>query len=491
MLLYASFLVPVVAALLAAVAPDVRALGRSAAAASVAATVGMGAVVVLVFARGPMWVGNSWMIDRFAALMIVLIQIVWTGAAFASLRYIGEEHAAGLLSIRKARIYYGLLPLFALAMIVTVTTDHLGVLWVALEATTLATTPLVALYKKDGAIEAAWKYLLLCSLGISVSLLGLLLLAYAGVGAGLPIGRALSLGALRGTAAALDPQVVRWAFVFLFVGIGTKVGFVPMHPWLPDAHSRTPSPVSAALSGALLNVAMYTLLRFKALVDLSLGQGNWTSAFFVGFGLASILFAAFVLLNQLNYKRLLAYSSVEHMGLIAFGVAMGPVGAAGAVMHMLGHTLAKSSLFFTAGEVLLARHTTKIANIRALWRSSPRTSLAFLLGFLGLFGMPTSILFASELTVLVAAARRMPVAAVAVVVALVIVTVGVLHQVFSMLFDADRPENGAEPLPEPFTVTHAVVAVELALLFAGGVFFLSTPGYEWAASIARDFTVCP
>ena len=382
------------------------------------------------------------MIDRFAALMIVLIQIVWTGAAFASLRYIGEEHAAGLLSMRKARIYYGLLPLFALAMIVTVTTDHLGVLWVALEATTLSTTPLVALYKKDGAIEAAWKYLLLCSLGISVSLLGLLLLAYAGVGAGLPIGRALSLGALRGTAAALDPQVVRWAFVFLFVGIGTKVGFVPMHPWLPDAHSRTPSPISAALSGALLNVAMYTLLRFKALVDLSLGQGNWTSAFFIGFGLASILFAAFVLLNQANYKRMLAYSSVEHMGLIAFGVAMGPVGASGAVMHMLGHTLAKSSLFFTAGEVLLARHTTKIANIRALWRSSPRTSLAFH----PRVPRPVRHAHVDPLRLRVdrpvAAARRMPVAAVAVVVALAIVTVGVLHQVFSMLFDADRPENG-------------------------------------------------
>ena len=159
------------------------------------------------------------------------------------------------------RIYYGLLPLFVLAMLVTVTTDHLGVLWIALEATTLTTTPLVALYKKDGAIEAAWKYLLLCSLGISVSLLGLLLLAYAGVGAGLPLDRAFSLGALRERAAALDPQVVRWAFVFLFVGIGTKVGFVPMHPWLPDAHSRTPSPISACLSGVLLNVALYALLR--------------------------------------------------------------------------------------------------------------------------------------------------------------------------------------------------------------------------------------
>ena len=349
MLLLASFLVPVLASLFAAIARDTRALGRSAVAASLLATAGLGSVAVLVFARGPVWIGDFWMIDRFAAMMIALIQVVWMAASLASLRYIGAEHAAGILSTLKVRIYYGLLPLFVLAMLVTVATDHLGVLWIALEATTLTTTPLVALYKKDGAIEAAWKYLLLCSLGISVSLLGLLLLAYAGVGAGLPLDRAFSLGALRERAAALDPQVVRWAFVFLFVGIGTKVGFVPMHPWLPDAHSRTPSPISACLSGVLLNVALYALLRCKAVVDLALGQDAWTSAFFTWFGLLSILFAAFVLLHQQNYKRMLAYHSVEHMGLIAFGLGMGPVGAAGAVMHMIGHTLAKSALFLTAG----------------------------------------------------------------------------------------------------------------------------------------------
>jgi hydrogenase-4 component F len=491
MLLFASLLVPVLASLFAAIARDVRALGRSAVAASLLATAGLGTVAALVFGRGPMWIGEYLMIDRFAAMMIVLIQVVWLSASLASLRYIGMEHAAGILSTRKVRIYYGLLPLFVLAMLVTVATDHLGVLWIALEATTLTTTPLVALYKKDGAIEAAWKYLLLCSLGISVSLLGLLLLAYAGVGAGLPLDRAFSLGALRERAAALDPQVVRWAFVFLFVGIGTKVGFVPMHPWLPDAHSRTPSPISACLSGVLLNVALYALLRAKAVVDLALGQDTWTSAFFTGFGLVSILFAAFVLLHQQNYKRMLAYHSVEHMGLISFGLGMGPVGAAGAVMHMIGHTLAKSALFLTAGEILLSLRTTKIANIKGLWRLAPRTSLAFMLGFLGLIGMPTSIIFSSELTFLMAAARRSPGAALAVIVGLAIVPVGVLHHLFSMLYSAAPADaRPAEP-PEAFNVTHAVVAAELALLFAGGVFFLSTAGFDWATSIAGAFTVIP
>ena len=296
------------------------------------------------------------MVDRFAALMIVvLIQVIWMSVAVSSTRYIGEEYRAGLLSVFKVRGYYALLPTFVLAMLVTVPTDHLGVLWIAMEATTLATTPLVGFQagpRDRGGVEIPAA---VGSIGISVSLLGLLLLAFAGVGAGLPIDRALSLSDLRAVAPRLDRQVVRWAFVFLFVGIGTKVGFVPMHPWLPDAHSRTPSPISAALSGVLLNVALYALVRARTVVDLALGQGRWTSGLFLAFGLVSVLFAAFVLIHQQNYKRLLAYSSVEHMGLMSVGLAMGPAGAAAAVMHMVGHTLAKSSLFFTAGEICSAR----------------------------------------------------------------------------------------------------------------------------------------
>jgi len=296
---------------------------------------------------------------------------------------------------------------------------------------------------------------------------------------------------VRGVATRLDPQVVRWAFVFLFVGIGAKVGFVPMHPWLPDAHSRTPSPISAALSGVLLNVALYALVRARAVVDLALGQGRWTSGFFLAFGLISVLFAAFVLIHQQNYKRLLAYSSVEHMGLMSIGLAMGPAGAAAAVMHMVGHTLAKSSLFFTAGEILLRTHTTKIANIHGLWRTSPRTSLAFLVALLGLFGLPTSALFASELTMLMAAAHRSPGAAIAVIVALAIVTIGVLHQVFGMLFSPAGDDAGPGDRREAWQATHTVVAVQLTLLFATGLFFVTTPGYEWAASVAAAFTVHP
>jgi hydrogenase-4 component F len=186
---------------------------------------------------------------------------------------------------------------------------------------------------------------------------------------------------------------------------------------------------------------------------------------------------------------MLAYHSVEHMGLIAFGVGMGPVGAAGAVMHMIGHTLAKSALFFSAGEILLNRHTTKIANIGRLWRSSPRTSMGFLLGFLALIGAPGSIIFASELTFLMAAARHRPASAIAVIVALAIVAVGVLHHVFAMLFGGEDHGVRTGSKPEHMTLTHAVVAGELVLLLAGGLFFLTEPGFELAASIASTFTL--
>jgi len=492
MLLLVTLVAPVLAAAHAAASRNLRQLSRSAIGAALATAASVSALVWTAFTRAHTPSSPAWPLDRFGACILALVALVYVGAAASSARYILAEHAAGIVSARKVQLYYVLLPLFILAMIVTVTTDHLGVLWIGLEATTLTTTPLVALYRKDGAIEAAWKYLLLCSVGISVSLLGLLLLTYAGVRAGLPVQTALSLDALRTHGPMLDPQVVRWAFVFLFVGIGTKVGFVPMHPWLPDAHSRTPSPISAALSGVLLNVALYALLRTRAIVDLALGQAEWTGEFFRIFGLGSVLFAAFVLLHQQNYKRMLAYHSVEHMGLIAFGLGMGPIGAAGAVMHMIGHTLAKSSLFLSAGEVLLARHTTKLANIKGLWRTSPVTSLGFLLGFLGLIGAPTSMIFASEFTFLMAAARRSPASALAVIVALAIVAVGVLHHVFGMLFSVDpNASRAGEAPPERFTLTHAVVAADLALLFAGGVFFLTTPGFELATSIARTFMVVP
>src|SRR3989338_3112721 len=202
-------------------------------------------------------------IDRFSAFMGLLIILVYGFAMISSHRFIAEETRQGIMDIKQTRLYFFLLPIFALAMLTVVVTDNLAMLWLSLEATTLATTPLVALYKKDGSLEAAWKYIILCSLGISLGLLGVLMISYSGITSGMSRSESLSLSLLMGNAPHLVPATMQWGFVFAFIGLGTKVGFFPLHAWLPDAHGRTPSPVSAMLSGILLNVALYAIIKIK------------------------------------------------------------------------------------------------------------------------------------------------------------------------------------------------------------------------------------
>ena len=290
--------------------------------------------------------------------MVALISFTYLTAIIASVRYIGEESREHLLTLDKVRLYFFCVPLFILSMLIAVFADHLGVLWIALEGTTLTTTLLVALYRKDASIEAAWKFIILCSVGIGISMIGLLMMVHAGLESGLDVFKAFSYASLREQTGLFPVDAVKLAFVFILVGIGTKVGFVPMHTWLPDAHSKTPSPVSALLSGVLLNVAFFVLLRFKILTDSTLGDSTWTDHLMIGFGLLSVVVAAFFILQPRNYKRMLAYSSVEHMGLMGFASGLGPVGMLALTIHSVFHTLAKSALFFTAGEILLSQKTT-------------------------------------------------------------------------------------------------------------------------------------
>ncbi len=323
-------------------------------------------------------VGVPWMpvtgwlrADMYTWFMLALVSFVYITAIIASVRYTGEESREGLLTMEKLRVYFFSIPLFILAMIVSVLANHLGVLWIGLEGTTLTTTLLVALYRKDASIEAAWKFIMLCSIGIGLGMIGMLMLVHAGVVSGLNVFEAFSYASLRANAHLLDASSVKLAFVFLLVGIGTKVGFVPMHTWLPDAHSKTPSPISALLSGVLLNVAFLVLLRFKILADFSIGNSTWSDRLMFGFGLLSVVVAAFFLLQQRNYKRMLAYSSVEHMGIMGFASGLGPVGILALTVHTVFHTLTKSALFFTSGEILLSEKTTKIARISELLEFHP------------------------------------------------------------------------------------------------------------------------
>ncbi|MBI4598764.1 hydrogenase 4 subunit F [Candidatus Uhrbacteria bacterium] len=433
-----------------------------------------------------------WFVDPMSALVASLIVLVYLATAVVSVRYLGHERHERLVTDRQVRLYYVMMHLFAFAMLVTALANHLGVIWFGLEATTLATTCLVAFYAKDGALEAAWKYILLCSTGIALGLVGILMVGHAAAVGGLQHADFLYLDTLRMHASSLSPDIMRWAFVFVFVGIGTKVGFVPLHTWLPDAHSKTPSPISAMLSGILLNVAFVTILRFKGVTDLALGGTEWTEKFFLVFGILSVLLPGFILLIQRNYKRMLAYSSIEHMGLLAFSVGLGPLGLVPAVMHMVGHTLAKSALFFGAGEILLRWKTTKLDHLPAVFTHAPRTAVLFLLAILGILAMPGSTLFASEYLMVGYGINTHLVSTLIVLLGLSLVAVGMMRHTLALLFEgapaATEVPPAVESVREPWTLTHAVMAGELALLGAAGVFFLLPSGLAFATRVAQSIS---
>lgn len=417
--------------------------------------------------------------------MVALISFTYITATIASVRYIGEESREKLLTLDKVRLYFFCVPLFILSMLIAVFADHLGVLWIALEGTTLTTTLLVALYRKDASIEAAWKFIILCSVGIGISMIGLLMMVHAGLESGLDVFKAFSYGSLRENAAMFPADAVKLAFVFVLVGIGTKVGFVPMHTWLPDAHSKTPSPVSALLSGILLNVAFFVLLRFKTLTDNALGNSAWTDHLMIGFGLLSIVVAAFFLLQQRNYKRMLAYSSVEHMGILGFASGLGPVGSIALVIHTLFHTLTKSALFYTAGEILLSQKTTKISGVKNLMKKAPVTATLFLLGILAIIAVPPAGLFVSEFMLVGAGLQSVPWLTLILLLALSMIAFSMLKSTAAMLY-LKEDESVEATHEEKFTLTHAVVIFQLVLIVLLGLYVTTAPAMNMFSLISQS-----
>jgi hydrogenase-4 component F len=337
--------------------------------------------------------------DALSAFMVVVIGAVSLLASIQSIRYLEVELARGEHRARHASRYSLLVQVFVACMLAAVLSANLGALWVAVEATTIATTFLVGHRRNDKALEASWKYVLICSVGIALAFLGTVLVYFAALHVpGHPTGASvLDWTSLMRVSHHLDPAVLRVAMGLLVLGYGTKVGLAPMHSWLPDAHSQAPAPVSALMSGVLLSVAFYALLRFKAVADGALGPG-FTRTLLVIVGLASLLVAASLLLTQHEVKRMFAYSSMEHMGLIALGAAAGTTLAIAAVLlHILGHGIAKAVLFLASGEILLLEGTSEIDKIPALLAHRPLLGGIFGFGLVALVGMPPFSLFVSEL----------------------------------------------------------------------------------------------
>jgi hydrogenase-4 component F len=344
--------------------------------------------------RGPVHTASGLLrADALSAWMLLGVAAVALLACWASPAYLAAAHT----TTRRARWYGILLHLFIAAMATAVLAGNLGVLWVAVEATTIVTAFLVGHHRDRPALEAAWKYVVICSAAIAVAFLGLVLLYYAAQHGGLSGEDALDWATLAGHAHHLDPAVTRIAIGLAVLGFGAKAGLVPLHAWLPDAHSQAPAPVSALMSGVLLPVALYAVLRVKAIADPPLGTGYLRTLLLI-LALATLAVAAVLLIGQRDYKRMLAYSSMEHMGLIALAAAIGSrLAVAALLLHMAGHGLAKTVAFLSGGHILHRHHSSQISDVRALATRMPLLAGLFGLAVLALLGIPPAALFASEL----------------------------------------------------------------------------------------------
>jgi hydrogenase-4 component F len=419
-----------------------------------------------VFTSGPIGDGLLYL-DPLGALLVVVISLVgWGGAAY-SIGYLRHDVAVGHLPASQPRWFYVWYHLFLASMLAVVTTDNLGLVWVAVEATTVFSAILVGFYRTRDALEAAWKYLIICTVGISFALLGTLLLYYAGVHAIGGEAAALSWRVLREHAATLDPRLVRLAFALILVGYGTKAGFAPLHTWLPDAHSQAPTPVSAVLSGVLLPCALYAIVRVHLVAVGALGP-EFSSAFLIGMGVISAAVAVPFILIQHDLKRLLAYSSMEHIGImaVAFGFG-GPIGFFAAAVHLVTHGLGKALLFFAAGALAERYGTRNMARIHGAVQALPYSGPILLLGALALAGAPPTGLFLSEFSVLaVGFSSGRILASVALLACVTLIFVGMLFHAGRMVLGTPRaPVKRGEALG-----TLALTGAPLAVVTLAGIY---------------------
>ncbi len=458
-------IIPLISALMLAIigdrkfAPEVNILGSGA---TFAAGV---ALAFQVYEQGPLLVLNEFFfVDAFSIYLAVLTSFVSMTTAIFSRRYMRREREHGTIGSHRIRFYHAMYQLFIFAMLLCLLTNNVGILWIAMELATLSTVLLVSLYRTPASIEAAWKYFILCGVGIALALFGTVLLYFAAekvLGAG---GAALHWTNLAQVSGQLEPTILSLAFVFLMVGYGTKVGLVPLHNWLPDAHSEGPTPISAVLSGLLLNIALYALVRCKVLVDGSTGTHH-AGNIMMGFGLLSIMVASFTILRQKDIKRMFAYSSIEHMGIATFAFGLGgPVATFGALLHMLVHSLTKSSIFYTVGHASQMHRTQEMDRIKGLIRGNPLVGWGMALGVMAIVGMPPFGVFTSEFLILTAAIKDAPFLAPFLLVGLAVTFAAMFRKVQPMV-------SGEIPsYQERLKASHVPVLLHMALVLALGLY---------------------
>jgi hydrogenase-4 component F len=404
-------------------------------------------------------------VDDLSVVFIVLSAFVGLTTSVFSASYIAHEVEIGRLTPVRLRFYHAMYQLLMFAMTLALIANNIGLMWVAIELATLTTVLMVAVYRTHEAIEAAWKYFILGSVGIALALFGTILVYVAAqpvVGQGLA---GMVWTVLVARAHGFDPILLDLAFVFLMLGYGTKVGLAPLHAWLPDAHAEGPTPISAVLSGLLLNVALYALLRFKMLLAAN-RAAIAPGPLMITLGLVSLIFAAFMLYRRRDIKRLFAYSSIEHMGVIAFAFGMGgPLANFAGLLHMTMHSLTKSAIFFGVGHVAQVKGTQRIADIRGLTVSHPVLGWTLAAAVMAIAGLPPFGIFTSEFLVVSSTFARAPLLAIPLVFGLLIAFGALLMRLQGLAFG--EPSPGAAPTKASYLPMFG----HLALVLAAGVFF--------------------
>ncbi|AFS53937.1 NADH dehydrogenase (quinone) [Leptospirillum ferriphilum] len=423
-------------------------------------------------------------LDPLNLIFLVLTALVSLTTALYSVGYVRFETASGRLGPTALRLYHSLFQMVVFSMVLGLLSNNLGLLWVALETATLSNAFLVSLYKTPRSIEAAWKYFVLLGVGIAQAFFGLILLYFAAERELGPGGKALLWTELAHVQSRLDPTVLSLAFIFFFVGFGTKAGLVPLHGWLPDAHAEGPTPASAILSGLLLNLALYALLRVKVLAD-AVVPNHLTGHILLAFGFLSVLVAVFSLWKRNDVKRLFSYSSIEHLGIASVGFGLGgPAATLAALLHMTFHSLTKSCVFFLAGTAAQCCRSQKIQDIRGLLALSPFWGWAFVLAGLALLGMPPFGLFASEFLLLRELVRTHPLLAGLFLLSLSVAFAVLLKRILAMV-SGDRPAGGTFPV---FAKTPVLIHLSLLAILGIGI---PSVLWQWYRKTAQYLTGLP
>jgi hydrogenase-4 component F len=465
--------IPVFAAALLAVLPGYR---LSAALNTGAAFLALLAALSL-FIRKPA-PGPYILVDDLNIVFVVLNSFVGFTTSVFSASYIAHELEAGRLTPVHLRFYHAMYQVLLFAMNLALIANNIGLMWVAIEMATLTTVVMVGIYRTEEAIEAAWKYFILGSVGIALALFGTILVYMAArpvVGEGLD---GMVWTVLSQHVSSFDPALLNLAFVFLLLGYGTKVGLAPLHAWLPDAHAEGPTPISAVLSGLLLNVALYAVLRFKLLLAANSGAIA-PGPLMAAMGLVSLIFAGFMLYRRSDIKRMFGYSSIEHMGIITFAFGMGgPLANFAGLLHMTMHSLTKSAIFFVVGHIAQVKGTQKIAEIRGLTVTHPALGWSLILGIIAIAGMPPLGIFMSEFLVVSSTFARAPMLALLLVSGLLVGFGALLLRMNGIAFGEPKGSRA------PVKASYLPVAGHLGLVLTAGI-YLPPPLVGWFQHVAR------